>query len=206
MDRRRRVAAAYLSAWTLLVGLFGCGAGLHTGHKFAIPGPEDQFLEKSKGVLAVREGVAVACAAQNEIKDADVFYLILFNGTNEFLEFDASKVRLLDQSGKAHKPLSRQQRVAKFGARYTPKPPIGVSGDIFRASRAVSSFGDVVSPLNPNELFQAKVMPGSRTAFFVYFPPKSIESSRLTLVVPGIRLGSSQKELTFVFPFEVQRK
>ena len=79
---------------------------------------------------------------------------------------DRSKVLLLDHNGKEYKPLSRSQKNFLIGARYKPKPPIGFSTDIFRLDRRYEEFGDVnVSPLNPGEVFQSKVMPGGRDSF-----------------------------------------
>ena len=113
----------------------------------------------------------------------------------------------LDHNGKAYKPLSRSQKNFILGARYRPKPPIGIASDTFRYDRSVAQYGDThISPLNPGEVFQSRIMPGSRATFFVYFRKRSIDSPFVTVILPDLELGGTKEKLTFVFPFEVQRE
>jgi hypothetical protein len=174
---------------------------------FAVPGLDARPLEKSRGVVAIKKGVAVIAAAQNEVKEADAFYLVVYNRSGQFISLDRSQIRLLDHNGKEYKPLSKSQKNFLLGARYTPRPPVGIKGDVFRYDRSMQDFGDIsVSPLNPGEIFRKKIMPGSRSAFFVYFRKRSIASPVLTLIVPQIELGGTREKITFLFKFEVQRE
>ena len=102
--------------------------------------------------------------------------------------------------------LNRQQKNSKLGARFVPKPPIGFQTDIFRARRERFDSGPSVSPLNPEEVFESKLMPGGRGSFFIYFPKKSLDSPTMTLVFPEIEFGGSREKVTFLFKFEVQKE
>lgn len=180
----------------------GC-TGMYSGHKFAVPTETSHAMPESKGVIAQQQRVGVAVAAQNEVKDADVFYIVILNEGGEYVEYDEDALRLIDDTGKEIKPLSRM-RVRQLKRRYEPKPPIGFSRDIFSQRQQPFSFGDAVSPLNAADVFTSTVMPGSRATFFVYFPAKSASSPVLYLKVAGITLGGSREKLEYMFRFEVQ--
>ena len=206
MMTRFRMMSALLVGGLFVSMLSGC-MGLHTGHMFAVPGPDARPLDKSKGVATAKEGVVVVAAAQNEVKEADAFYFIVYNQTGQYLNFDQSEIRLLDHNGKEYKPLSRSQKNFLLGARYKPKPPIGMAEDTFRLDRSVAQYGDTqISPLDPGEVFKWKVMPGSRAAFFAYFHKRSVDSPYITVILPNLEKGASKEKLTFLFRFEVQEK
>ena len=189
-----------VSVWT------GC-TGLHQGHLFAVPGPDMRPLEKSKGVATARAGIAIVAAVQNEVKEADAFYFAIYNRSGQYVTVDRSEIHLLDHNGKAYKQLSRSQQNFLLGARYRPKPPIGIASDTFRYDRSVAQFGDThISPLSPGEVFTSKIMPGSRATFFVYFRKRSVLSPTVSVIVPSIELGASREKLAFVFHFEVQQE
>ena len=199
---------------TLAAALFGVAvltlaacAGIHQGHLFAVPGPDMVPLETSKGVATARAGIAVVAAAQNEVKEADAFYFAIYNRSGQYVTLDRSGIYLLDHNGKVYKQLSRSQKNFVLGARYRPKPPIGIASDTFRYDRSVAQFGDThISPLSPGEVFTSKIMPGARATFFAYFRKRSVQSPTVTVILPNIELGASREKLTFVFPFEVQRE
>lgn len=191
-----------LSACLATVGSWGC-AGIYSGHKFAVPTETSPALPESKGVIAQQQRVGVAVAAQNEVKEADVFYIVILNQAHEYVKYDTTAVRLIDDTGKEHKPLSRN-RVRQLRRRYQPKPPIGFSRDVFSQRDERLDMGDRVSPLNAADIFTSTVMPGSRGQFYVYFPAKSVSSPVLHLKVAGIELGGFNEELTYMFRFEVQ--
>lgn len=185
-----------------LMVVLGC-SGMYSGHKFAVVTETSHAMPESKGVIAQQQGVGIAVAAQNEVKDADVFYIVILNEAGQYVEYDKSAVRLIDDTGKEFKPLSRV-RVRQLKRRYNPKPPIGFSRDIFSQRQRPLSHGDRVSPLNAADVFTSTVMPHSRGSFFVYFPSKSATSPVLYLKVAGITLGGTREELQFMFRFEVQ--
>jgi len=200
---RMKLSPLYVSlAACLLLSAMGC-SGLYAGHKFAVSTETAHQLPESKGVISQQRGIGVAVAAQNEVKDADVFYVVIMNESGEYVKYDKNALRLIDDTGKEHKPLNRH-RVKQLTKRYKPRPPIGFSRDVFSQRQAHADIGDRVSPLNAADVFTSTVMPGSRGTFFVYFPTKSVSSPVLHLKVGGIELGGFGDELIFMYRFEVQ--
>ena len=182
----------------------GCG-GLYSGHLFGVEGPETSATPNSKGgVYSVKNSIGVAAAAVNEVKEADAFYILIFNESPIYIEYDRDAVTLLDQDGKEHKQLSRS-RVRQLRRRYkTLRPPIGFRGDVFSERGLRLDRGDRVSPLNPADVLSSKVMPKSRFEFFVFFPRKSAKSDVLHLKIPQVIMGNNGDELVYIFRFEKQ--
>ncbi|MBM3215275.1 hypothetical protein FJZ36_10220 [Candidatus Poribacteria bacterium] len=186
-----------------LFAISGC-TGIHEGHLFPVPDENTTFLPKSKGAAVSKNGVAVVVASMPDVKEADGFFVIIYNSSGQWVSFDRAAVRLLDHNGQSFKPLTRQEQNFLLGARFQPKPPIGIKGDIFRWDRTLSVQGDWVSPLNPEEVIRTSVMHGGKAPFYVYFRRQSGRSPRLTLIIPNVELGSSMEKLTYVFRFAVQ--
>ena len=182
--------------------LAGCG-GAYTGHLFGVEGPDTPLMPNSKGLYSVKGNIAVAAAAANEVKEADAFYIIIFNESPVYIEYDKDAVTLLDEDGKEHKQLSRS-RVRQLRRRYSLKPPIGFKGDVFAQRGYRLDRGDRISPLNPADVLSSKVMPKSRFEFFVFFPRKSGSSDVLHLKIPQVIMGDSGDELVYIFRFEKQ--
>jgi hypothetical protein len=188
----------------LFAAAFGCG-GVHRGHLFPVPDENSTFFNKSKGIAVLKQGVAVVVAPMNDVKEADAFYIVVFNKSGQWASFDRNEIRLLDQFGNSYKPMTRQEQNFVLGARFQPQPPFGIAGDVFRWDRTLNTQGDWVSPLNPEEVIKTSVMHGGKSPLFVFFRRQSGKSSRLTLVLPNVELGSSLEKLTYVFRFEVQK-
>ncbi len=181
----------------------GCG-GVYSGHLFGVEGPGASLMPNSKGVYSVKNNVGVAAAAANEVKEGDAFYILIFNNSPMFIEYDMAAVTLIDQDGKEHKQLSRS-RVRQLRRRYKNlKPPIGFKGDVFSQRGYRLDRGDRVSPLNPADVMSSKVMPKSRFEFFVFFPRKSAASDVLHLKIPQVTMGNTDEELVYIFRFEKQ--
>ena len=69
--------------------LAGCG-GLYSGHLFGVEGPDTSFLTPNSkgGVFSIKNNIAVAAAAANEVKEADAFYILIFNESPIYIEYD----------------------------------------------------------------------------------------------------------------------
>jgi len=187
-----------------IVAVVGCGS-IHGGHLVPIPDENSTFFNKSKGIAVLKQGVAVVVAPVNEVKEADAFYVVVFNKSGQWVNFDRNEIRLLDQFGNSYKPMTRQEQNFVLGSRYKPTPPFGLPGDVFRWDRTLNTQGDWVSPMSPETVTRTSVMHGGKAPLFVYFRRQSGKSPRLTLVIPNVELGSSLEKLTFVFRFEVQK-
>lgn len=170
-----------------------------------IPDENSTFFNKSKGLATLKQGVAVVVAPMNDVKEADAFYIVVFNKSGQWVSFDRNEIRLLDQFGNSFKPMTRQEQNFVLGSRFQPQPPFGIVGDVFRWDRTLNIQGDWVTPLKPEEIVRTSVMHGGKAPFFVFFRRRSGKSPRLTLIFPDVELGSSREKLTFVFRFEVQR-
>ena len=84
---RMKLSPLYVSlAACLLLSAMGC-SGLYAGHKFAVSTETAHQLPESKGVISQQRGIGVAVAAQNEVKDADVFYVVIMNESGEYEKY-----------------------------------------------------------------------------------------------------------------------
>lgn len=201
----KRLSQFHAILVTILVAAFLSCGGVHRGHLFPVPDENTTFLKDSKGAAVLRSGVAVVCAPLNEVKEADGFYIVLFNKTGQFISFDRNQVRLLDDNGNSYRQLSKSERNALLGGKFQPKPPMGIRAEVFRWDRTLAVEGDWVSPLKPEEIMKTSVMNGGKLPFFVFFRRVSGKSSRLTLFIPGVEIGGTMDKETFVFRFEVQK-
>ena len=190
---------AFLGCAVLLVGC----AAVSSDQLYGVEGPNTPRLPKSNGLIAFKNKVAVAAAASNEVKEADAFYILIFNESDRYVEYDPKAVTLLDASGKEHGQVS-ESRLRQLKRRYTLKPPIGFKGDVFSQRGPRLDRGDRASPLNPADVFSSKVMPESRYEFYVFFPRVSAGSEHVHLKIPKMIHGAGGEELVYIFRFEKQ--
>jgi hypothetical protein len=188
----------------LSIAVAGCGS-VHRGHLLPLPDEDTTFLKSARGVAVRKGGVAVVVAPINEVKEADAFYVVLFNQSGQWVNFRPSDVYMLDENMNRIEQLSRADRNFLLGARHVERPPAGIKADVFRWDRRLNVQGEWAAPLNPDAVVRTSVMSGGKRPFFVYFRKRSTKSPRLMLVVPGVQLGTTMEEHTFQFRFEVQK-
>ncbi len=160
------------------------------------------ILPQSGAVAQTKNGIVAVAAPLNDVRQVNVFVLVLMNETEHWISFRDMDCFLLDHSGKTYTPLTEKQRKLYLPKGYKPELPQPLGTELFRwrRGRKVRS-GQGVLPRE--DLNRIAVMPGRRAQVYLYFKLPYDRLSTLRLIVPHVRNEVTQEETTVVFKFEV---
>ncbi len=162
------------------------------------------IFPKTGAVASTKSGLVVLSVPLNDVKEVDAFGVIIVNETQNWVSFYKNKCVLLDQNGSTFNPLSKSEEHFHLGKRFKPKMPPEFKMELFSWRHGIVGRGSIPGmPLE--DLQKTLVMPGSKRQFFLYFKKRSVQSSRLTLIIPNVYNEVSDEKTTFAFKFDVQK-
>ena len=191
-----------LSMFTLFI-IVGC-ASFQTRKIIPAIDQGATIFPKTGAVVSTKSGLVVLAVPLNDVKEVDAFGAIIVNETSNWVSFYKNKCVLLDSSGSTFNPLSKSEEHFHLGRNFKPKMPPEFKMELFAWRHGIIGRGSI--PAMPLEdLQKTLVMPGSKRQFFLYFKKRSVESSRLTLIIPNVYNEVSDEKTTFAFKFDVQK-
>ncbi|MBM3235480.1 hypothetical protein FJZ31_04210 [Candidatus Poribacteria bacterium] len=187
----------------ILFMLIGC-ASLRTTKIIPAIDQDATIFPKTGAVASTKNGIVVLAVPLNDVKEVDALGVIVVNETSNWLSFYKNKCVLLDQNGSTFNPLSKSEENFHLGKNFKPQLPPEFKMELFSWRHGIVGRGSIQGmPLE--DLQKTLVMPGSKRQFFLYFKKRSVQSSRLTLIIPNIYNEVSDEKTTFAFKFEVQK-
>ncbi|MBC8461297.1 MAG: hypothetical protein H8D67_25260 [Deltaproteobacteria bacterium] len=162
------------------------------------------IFPQTMAVASLKNGLVVLAVPLNDVKEVDAFGIIIVNETQNWVSFYKNKCVLLDRSGSTYKPLSRSEETFHLGKNFKPQMPPEFPIEIFSWRHGILGRGNLPS-MSLDDEQKTLVTPGGKRQFFLYFRKRSIDSSRLTLIIPNVYNEVSDEKATFAFKFEVQK-
>ena len=200
-----RISYRSLAYLILVVSVFLCGcAAFETTKIEPVFDPEATVLPRSGTIAYAKNGILALAVPLNDVKAADAFAVIIYNGTDHFVSLKQKECWMLDGTGGQTKPIHRSMYTAPLGKNYKPTLPPEFKSEVFRWNRSIRFYGDT-GALPSEDIETTRIMPKQRSQFFLYFRTRSIKSSNLRVVVPKIYREYDQSETTFVFKFRVKK-
>ena len=187
----------------ILFATVNCGS-FRTVKIVPVADPKVNIFPRTNSVGIVKDGIIVLAVPLNDVKEVDAFGIIIVNDTNHWIHFYKNKCVLYDRSGTSVKPIPESQKNLYLSKGFKPKLPLGFKEDTFNWKHGSAWVGDTGGiPLNDIE--KTQIMPKLKRQFFLYFRKRSVDSSRLTLIIPNVYNETEGKKTTFAFKFEVQK-
>ncbi|HID56963.1 TPA: hypothetical protein EYP37_10580 [Candidatus Poribacteria bacterium] len=163
------------------------------------------ILPLSGGIGIEKKGVIAVALPINNIKEMDVFALILVNKREHWISFYKRDCILLDQKGNEVKPFKDKEAKANLSRGVKPFIPLPFRSEVLRWRKdVITAPGTTLLPVeNPEKL---SILPGHKLRVFLYFKKQSVTSSQLILIVPKVFDEVTGEKISFAFRFKVEKR
>merc|ERR1712000_354837 len=161
----RPMKLLYRHSLTLIVAyLCGCSA-FETTRIEPVFDPEASLLPRSSTIAYVKNGIVALAVPLNDVKAADAFAIIIYNGTDHFISLRQKDCWMLDGTSGQTKPIHRSMYTATLGKNYKPTLPPEFKSEVFRWNRSIHIYGDTAA-LPTEDIEKTRIMPKQKSQFF----------------------------------------
>ena len=200
-----RISYRSLAYLILVVSVFLCGcAAFETTKIEPIFDPEATVLPRSGTIAYAKNGILALAVPLNDVKAADAFAVIIYNGTDHFVSLKQKECWMLDGTGGQAKPIHRSMYTATLGKIINLHCHQNLSLKYF-AGTDLFGFTEILRLYRLKISRRRGLCQSKDLEFFLYFRTRSIKSSNLRVVVPKIYSEYDQSETTFVFKFRSKK-
>lgn len=192
--------------WAIfLVSIFivGCGGFNSTRSIVPLPNEEMTILKLSNGVAMTKNGISMAVAPIQDVKELDVFGVLVVNDTSNWISIKQEECMLV-QDGKAVYPMETKTALARLGSGYKAKMPNTFIADVFEWRKDINNRSSRSSKV-VDEDKKVSIVTGSKDTIYLYFNTQG-SNAPMQLIIPNVYNETTKERTSFSFKFEIQKK
>jgi len=192
--------------WAIfLVSIFivGCGGFRSTRNIVPLPNEEMTILKLSNGVAMTKNRISVAIAPIQDVKELDVFGVLIVNDTSNWISVKQEECMLV-LDGKAVYPMETKTALARLGTGYKAKMPTTFTADVFEWRKDINNRSSRSSKV-VDEDKKVSIVTGSKDTIYLYFSTQG-SNAPMQLIIPNVYNETTKERTSFSFKFEIQKK
>ncbi len=192
--------------WTILlvsIVIVGCGAFNSTRNIVPLPNEDMTILKQSSGVAMTKNRISVAVAPIQDVKELDVFGVLIVNDTSNWISIKQEECMLV-QDCKALYPMETKMALARLGSGYKAKMPNTFSADVYEWRKDINNRSSRSSKV-VDEDKKVSIVTGSKDTIYLYFSTQG-SNAPMQLIIPNVYNETTKERTSFSFKFEIQKK
>jgi hypothetical protein len=183
--------------------IVGCGGFRSTRNIVPLPNEDMTILKQSNGVAMTKNGISIAVAPIQDVKELDAFGVLIVNDTPNWISVKQEECMIV-QDGKAVYPMETATALARLGSGYKQKMPNTFIADVFDWRKDINNKSSKGSKV-VDEDKKVSIVTGSKSTIYLYFSTQG-SNAPMQLIVPNVYNETTKERTSFSFKFEIQKK